>query len=63
MTVILKYDFTAAADDSQQLSASKSEEVTLVQKFDDGWWKVRNSNNEEGFVSDCLTKRHDCAIR
>jgi len=49
-TVVLKYNFSAAADDSQQLSAKKSEKVTLVQRFDDGWWKVRNSSNEEGLV-------------
>ena len=50
-TVVLKYAFQAALDDEQQLSASKNEEVTLVQEFDDGWWKVRNSSNEEGFAS------------
>jgi len=50
VTVTLKYEFKAAADDEQQLSASQSEKVTLIQKFDDGWWKVRNAKGKEGLV-------------
>jgi len=50
VTISMKYDFAAAADDTQQISASKSDVLTVVQKFDDGWWKVRDVQNNEGLV-------------
>lgn len=45
---IALYDFEAQGDD--ELSVSENESLTLIEKENDDWWKVRNSAGQEGVV-------------
>jgi hypothetical protein len=42
------YDFEAQGDD--ELTVSENETVTVVDKENDEWWLVRNTNGQEGVV-------------
>ncbi|KAK7090692.1 hypothetical protein V1264_010454 [Littorina saxatilis] len=47
MLVIAKYDYTA--ENGQELSIKKSERLTLLDNSKD-WWRVKNSDNKQGYV-------------
>ncbi|PWN52249.1 hypothetical protein IE53DRAFT_10601 [Violaceomyces palustris] len=42
------YDFEAQGDD--ELSVAEDEKLTVLEKENDDWWKVRNARGEEGVV-------------
>ncbi|CAO1631311.1 unnamed protein product [Jaminaea pallidilutea] len=42
------YDFEAQGDD--ELSVAENEKLTLVERENDDWWKVRNADGQEGVV-------------
>lgn len=47
-SAIALYDFDAQGDD--ELSVKENEELTVVEKENEDWWKVRNSSGQEGVV-------------
>lgn len=49
--VRLTYDFEASSDETQELTAMAGEELDLLEKQDDGWWRCRQPNGgKEGYV-------------
>ena len=45
---VVLYDFTADGDD--ELSVAEGEDLIVLDGESDDWWKVRNSNGQEGVV-------------
>lgn len=45
---IALYDFEAQGDD--ELTVAENESLTLVERENDDWWKVRNASGQEGVV-------------
>ena len=45
---IVLYDFTADGDD--ELTVAEREELVVLERDSDDWWKVRNSKGQEGVV-------------
>lgn len=49
-TAIAEFDFAGEPDDAEQLPVKAGETVTVLEKFDDGWWRARNAQGREGIV-------------
>lgn len=45
---VVLYDFTADGDD--ELTVTEGEDLVVLEKDSDDWWKVRNSKGREGVV-------------
>lgn len=45
---LVLYDFSAKGDD--ELTVEENERLTIVDRSDDEWWLVRNSQGQEGVV-------------
>lgn len=45
---VVLYDFTADGDD--ELTVAEGEDLTVLERDSDDWWKVRNSKGQEGVV-------------
>ena len=45
---VVLYDFTADGDD--ELSVAEGEDLIVLERDSDDWWKVRNSKGREGVV-------------
>ena len=48
-------DFSAAANDPNQMDAKKGDSVTVVKTFNDGWTKVRRPDGKVGLVPTSYT--------
>ena len=47
-SAVALYDFTADGDD--ELTVLEGEDLIVLDRDSDDWWKVRNSNGQEGVV-------------
>jgi len=47
---VAEFDFAGEADDPEQLPVKAGERVTILEKFDDGWWNVKNGSGRQGIV-------------
>ena len=45
---VVLYDFTADGDD--ELTVAEAEDLIVLERDSDDWWKVRNSKGQEGVV-------------
>jgi actin cytoskeleton-regulatory complex protein SLA1 len=45
---VVLYDFTADGDD--ELTVAEGEDLIVLERDSDDWWKVRNSKGQEGVV-------------
>ena len=45
---VVLYDFTADGDD--ELTVAEGEDLIVLERDSDDWWKVRNSGGQEGVV-------------
>jgi len=45
---VVLYDFTADGDD--ELTVAEGEDLIVLERDSDDWWKVRNSKGREGVV-------------
>ena len=49
-TAVAEFDFAGEADDPEQLPVKAGDRVTILEKFDDGWWNVKNGSGRTGIV-------------
>ena len=49
-SAVAEFDFAGEADDPEQLPVKAGDRVTILEKFDDGWWNVKNSSGRTGIV-------------
>lgn len=50
VTAVAEFDFEGDPDDAEQLPIKAGERVTVLEKFDDGWWSVKNAGGKTGIV-------------
>ena len=49
-TAVAEFDFAGEADDPEQLPVKAGDKVTILEKFDDGWWNVKDASGRTGIV-------------
>ena len=53
---VVLYDFTADGDD--ELTVAEGEDLIILERDSDDWWKVRNSKGQEGVVPASYVEVH-----